>query len=116
MIRRFKGPDTKRRQLLTMLSKDLVEEYKVHSMQVRKGDTVKILRGNFEGVEGKVTKVDSKRGFINVEGATREKSDGTVIFAPIHPSKVAIKKLDLDDPRRKDIVERRAISRRSEGK
>lgn len=116
MNRRSKSPKIKRKQLSAMLSKELVEEYKVHSMQVRKGDTVKILLGDFEGVEGKVTKVNSKRVFINVEGATREKSDGTVIFAPIHSSKVAIKKLNLDDPRRKDIIERRAISKRSKGK
>ena len=95
-----------------MLSKELVNEYRVHTMRVRKGDTVQILRGDFEGVEGEVTKVDSKGVFINVEGATREKSDGTVVFASIHPSKVAIKKLSLDDPRRKDILERRTITKR----
>jgi len=96
-----------------MLSKDLVNEYYVHSLQVRKGDTVQIIRGDFKGVEGEVTKVDSKEGFINVEGATREKSDGTVVFASIHPSKVAIHKLSLDDPRRKDILERRRSTKRA---
>ena len=102
----------RRKQLSTMLSKALVDEYKVRSMPVRKGDTVHIMRGTFEGVEGAVTDVDYSGVFIHVEGATREKSDGTIVFAPISPSKVAITRLLLDDPRRKDILERRAISTR----
>ena len=96
-----------------MLSKELVDEYTVKAMPIKKGDTVKILRGDFKGVEGTVTKVNSIKHIINVEGATREKADGTVLFAPIHASKVAITKLNLDDPRRKDIVERRTTSKRS---
>ena len=99
-----------------MLSKALVQEYKVRSMRVRKGDTVQIMRGYFDGVEGVVTNVDYKKVVVNVEGATREKSDGTIVFVPIHPSKVAITRLILDDPRRKDILERRAISKRSTGR
>jgi large subunit ribosomal protein L24 len=94
-----------------MLSKTAVAEYNIRSISVKKGDTVRIMRGTHKGVEGRVTEVDAKRCFINVEGATREKTDGTVIFARIHPSKVAIVKLNLDDPRRKDIITRRAISR-----
>ncbi|MCW4038926.1 MAG: 50S ribosomal protein L24 [Candidatus Bathyarchaeota archaeon] len=115
MKKRSKRPNIRRKQLSAMLSKALVEEYKVRSMQVRKGDTVQIMRGSFEGVEGAVTDVDYKRIYINVEGATREKSDGTIVFATIHPSKVAITRLILDDPRRKDILERRAISTRTTG-
>jgi len=114
--RRYRNLEIKRKQLSAALSEELVEEYKVLSMQIREGDTVRILRGDFEGVEGKVTKADSKKGFINVEGATRERADGTVKFVLIHPSKVAIRKLNLDDPRRKDIIARRAISKGSEGK
>ena len=101
-----------RTRVSAMLAKELVDEYKVHSMQVRKGDTVQVLRGNFKGVEGEVTKVDSKGAFIHIEGATREKSDGTVVFAFIHSSKVAITKLSLDDPRRKDVLERRTSTKR----
>jgi large subunit ribosomal protein L24 len=106
-------PHLRRKQLSAMLSKALVDEYKVRSMPVKKGDTVHIMRGSFDGVEGAVTEVDYTGVFIHVEGATREKSDGTIVFAPIHPSKVAITRLILDDPRRKDILERRVISTRS---
>jgi large subunit ribosomal protein L24 len=92
----------------TMLSPELAKEYGVRSVSIRKGDTIISMRGNFRDVEGKVTKVDRKHVSINVEGIVREKSDGTTKFLPIHPSKVMITKLNLDDKQRKDILARKA--------
>ena len=97
----------RRRQTAATLSPELIEEYKTHSMQVREGDTVTIARGNFAGVEGKVMRVDTRKLFLYIEGVTREKTDGTSVSIPIHSSKVMIKKLSLDDKRRKEILERR---------
>lgn len=96
-----------RKQISAALSPQLFEEYKTNSMQVREGDTVTIVRGSFAGVEGKVTRVDVKKSFLYVEGVTREKTDGTAILTPIHPSKVTIKNLNFEDKRRKEILERR---------
>jgi hypothetical protein len=48
-----------------------------------------------------------KRYRIFLEGLTREKVDGTNIFVSVHPSKVMIKNLKLDDKWRKAIVERK---------
>lgn len=90
------------------LSPELFKEYKTRSMQVREGDTVTIMRGNFAGVEGKVTDANYKKMRLHVDGVTREKVDGTSIAIPIHPSKVIIKNLNLDDKRRKEILERRS--------
>jgi large subunit ribosomal protein L24 len=90
------------------LSKELSEEYKTRSMGVKKGDAVSIMRGNFRGVEGKVTKVNRENNCIYIEGVTREKAGGDTVFAPIHPSNVMISKLNLEDKRRKEILERRA--------
>ena len=58
------------------LSPELVQEHRVHSMVIHNGDTVAILRGNFQDVEGKVSKVDRQKGYIYIEGVTREKADG----------------------------------------
>ena len=98
----------KRKQTSAPLSPELYEEYKTRSMQVREGDTVTIMRGNFAGVEGKVTKVNYKKVSLHIDGVTREKTDGTAIPIPVHPSKVAIKSLNLDDKRRKEILQRRS--------
>ena len=75
------------------------------SLPVRKGDTVRIVRGDHVGFEGKVSRVDLKRYRIFLEGLTREKVDGTNIFVPVHPSKVVIKNLKLDDKWRQAILE-----------
>lgn len=92
------------------LSSELRETYKTRSLPVRKGDTVRISRGDYKGVEGKVMRVDRKRYRIFIEGITREKADGTTVLVPIHPSKVEIIRLNLDDKLRKKILERRALN------
>jgi len=89
------------------LSDELAEKYGVKRLPVRKGDTVKILRGDWRGHEGKVVEVDLKRGRIFVEGVQVKKADGTLVYYPIHPSKVIITKLDLSDKYRMRIIERR---------
>ena len=96
--RRFSAP----------LSSKLKDSHGTSSVQVRKGDTVMIMRGDRRGSEGKVTQVDRKNYRIFVEGANREKVDGTSIPVPIHPSKVMITRLNLDDKWRKKILERKA--------
>jgi large subunit ribosomal protein L24 len=75
------------------------------TLPVRKGDTVRVVRGDHIGFEGKVNRLDLKRYRITIEGLTREKVDGTNIFVSIHPSKVMIKSLKLDDKWRKAILE-----------
>ena len=58
------------------LSKDLKTKYDVRSIPVRKGDTVKVVRGTFKGREGKVTTVYRKKWCVHVEKITREKVNG----------------------------------------
>ncbi len=90
------------------LSRDLREKYGVKRLPVRKGDTVRIMRGDWKGHEGKVVDVDLKKYRIYIEGVQRKKADQTPVYYPIHPSKVMIVKLDLSDKWRKKILERRA--------
>jgi len=104
----YKAPDHLRQKLFAApLSPELKATHKVKSLPVRSGDTVRITRGDHKGFEGKVTRVDRNKYRIYVEGLTREKVDGTTIFVPIHPSKVMITKLNLDDKWRKKILERK---------
>jgi len=71
---------------------------------VRKGDTVKILRGDFAGIEGKITNIDTKRQRLFVEGVSREKVAGTSTNVSVHSSKVMITKLNLDDKWRAESI------------
>jgi large subunit ribosomal protein L24 len=86
------------------LDDPLRKEYKLRSVRVIKGDTVKIMRGDEDivGHEGKVQEVDTKTGRITVEGVTVAKADGTQTARKVHSSKVLITRLDLTDARRKD--------------
>ena len=104
----FNAPLHVRQKLMSApLSPELREKYGIRSLPVRKGDKVRIMRGDFKGHEGKVVKVDLRRLRIYVDGVTIKKADGTPVFRPIHPSKVMIIELNLEDPWRRKILERR---------
>lgn len=71
------------------------------------GDTVKIMRGDHAGTEGKVREIDVKREQVVVEGVSVAKSDGKEQARPIHPSNLMITKLNLDDEKRAASLERK---------
>jgi large subunit ribosomal protein L24 len=106
--RLYNAPAHIRHKLMAApLSPQLTASKKTKSLPVRKGDTVRVVRGDHIGFEGKVNRVDLKNYRIFLEGLTREKVDGTNIFVSVHPSKVIIKNLKLDDKWRKVILERK---------
>lgn len=88
------------------LSPELRERYGRRSFPVRVGDKVKIISGEFKGVEGKVTKVDRRNQKVFVENITLKKADGTTIPRPIHVSNVMITELKLDDKFREAALTR----------
>ena len=90
------------------LSKELREKYRRRSLKPRKGDSVKIVRGEFKNVEGKVTKVIPAEGRLNVEGVTREKQKGGTAPVPVHTSDVIITSLSTDDKLRRAKLEERS--------
>jgi large subunit ribosomal protein L24 len=93
-----------RKLLSAPLAEDLRKTHGRRSYPVRKGDTVKIVRGDFAGVEGKVNNVDTSGRRVFVEGVTREMTSGTSTNVSVHASKVVITKLNLDDKWRADSV------------
>ena len=79
------------------LSKNLREQQHRRSIRVVKGDTVKILRGEYFGIEGKVEKVNTQRSTLSIEGVQREKIRGGNVKVQIHASNVQIISLNSDD-------------------
>ena len=67
------------------------------AIPVRKGDTVKIMRGGFRGREGKVVSVDRTDGTVVVEGITIEKVDEKKVPRPLHASNLMIIRMDDTD-------------------
>jgi len=89
------------------LTKELRKKYGKRNVPVRKGDKVKIFRGQFRGKIGKINKVDLKKCKIYIEGVEVVKKDGTKVFCPVHPSNVQIQELNLEDKKRKILIERK---------
>lgn len=101
----FKAPSHVRYEIFSApLSPTLKVAHKVGAIPVRTGDTVRIMRGDRKGTEGKVTRVDRRRYRLFVDGVTREKVDGTAVQIPTHPSKVMITNLNLDDKLRRESL------------
>ena len=104
----FQAPDHIRyKHFAAPLSPELRKTYGIRRLPVRRGDTVRVMRGDYKGFEGKISRVDRKKYRIYIEGLTREKVDGTAVFVPVHPSKVMITKLNLEDKWRRLILERK---------
>jgi large subunit ribosomal protein L24 len=86
----------------SMLAETLRQQYGRRSARVTKGDSVKVLRGEYSGIEGKVEKVNTKRGTLAIEGIQREKVRGGNVKVQIHASNVMITAFNLDDKYRKN--------------
>ena len=84
----------------SMLSKELRKKYEIKTLRTKKGDKVKILRGQFKGKTGKVDKVNIKRSKLYIENIEVLKKDGSKTIYPINPSNVVIIELDTEDKKR----------------
>jgi large subunit ribosomal protein L24 len=105
----FQAPHHQRyKRFSAPLSGDLKKAHNTNALPVRRGDSVRIMRGDRKGFEGKVASVDRTNYRVFVEGVTREKVDGSTMPVPIHPSKVMITGLNLEDKWRREILERKS--------
>ncbi|MBI1829142.1 MAG: 50S ribosomal protein L24 [Thaumarchaeota archaeon] len=95
----------KSKQLGSMLSKELQETYHKPSIRVIEGDNVKVMRGEFKGIEGKVTQVSSEKNGVAIEGIKREKLKGGNVDLYIHTSNLMITNLNLEDKWRQNRLE-----------
>jgi large subunit ribosomal protein L24 len=92
----------KSNNICSNLSSNLKKEYNRKSLRIVKGDSVKIMRGEYKGVEGKVEKLNTVKGRLSIEGVQREKIKGGQVKVQIHASNVRIMSLHLDDKYRKN--------------
>ncbi len=94
------------RILRSPLSRALREKYGRRNLRVIAGDTIKVFRGEYSGIEGKVEKVNMKRGSLAIEGIQREKVRGGNVKVEINSTNVVITDLDLDDKYRQALIQR----------
>jgi large subunit ribosomal protein L24 len=80
-----------------VLEDSLRKQYGRKNIRVIKGDSVRVMRGEYKGVEGKVEKLNTEQATFHIEGIQREKIRGGQVKVPIHSSNVMVISLNLDD-------------------
>ena len=98
---------TKQKFAHSHLSRELIKKYGKRSIGLRKGDKVKIMRGQFKKQEGKIADISFKKVRVLISGIEVTKKDGTKKMLPLDPSNLMITELNLDDKFRQKILERK---------
>lgn len=103
---RYNAPLHLRQKMVHVhLSSELRKKYSTRNVQVRKGDKIKVLRGQYKKKEGKVERVLLKRELVFVNGIETIKKDGTKNLVALKPSNLMIIDLNLEDKIRKQKLE-----------
>ncbi len=95
----------KSKQVSSHLSKDLKKKFSKNSIRIVEGDNVKIVRGEFKGVDGKVSKISIQKNSVVIEGVKKEKTKGEKFDVHIHSSNVIVTGLNSDDKWRTSKLE-----------
>jgi len=88
---------TRSKQMGSALSKDLQKKYGKKSARVVEGDSVSILRGEFKGVDGKISKISTQKSSVAIDGVKKEKTKGDKFDVYIHTSNLVITSLNSED-------------------
>jgi large subunit ribosomal protein L24 len=100
--KQYSLPMHRRKALLSArLSKELREKIKKRSATVKKGDKVKVMRGDFKGKTGLVASVDYKRATVKVEGISRRNSRGVDVLVPLKASNLMIIEKKFEEEKKK---------------
>ncbi len=96
----------KQKLLGAHLSKELKEKYKTRSVELKKGDKVKIMRGSNKGKSGKISRIKIISQKVYIEGMDITRKDGNKVLIPFKPSNLMITELELSDKIRKGKLEK----------
>ena len=99
------------KQICSPISKDLRKKYSRRSARIMLDDTVKVIRGEYKGITGKVSKISTNSNSIAIEGNKKEKLKGDKIDVYIHTTNVIITALNTDDKWRLKILEKKSKSK-----
>ena len=94
------------------LSKELRKKYGKRNFPLRKGDSVKVMRGEYKKKTGKIESVNMGKLKVLLEGVYKSKKDGTKIKVYFQPSNLMIEELNLDDKKRTEALNRKLIPAR----
>ena len=98
------------KQICAPITKDLRKKYSRRSARIMVDDTVKVIRGEYKGITGKVSKISTETNSIAIEGNKKEKLKGDKIDVYIHVTNVIITSLNTEDKWRLKILEKKPKS------
>jgi large subunit ribosomal protein L24 len=101
---------TANKQICAPISKDLRKKYSRRSIRIMINDTVKVIRGEYNGLTGKVAKISIENNSVAIEGNKKEKLKGEKIDVYIHSTNMIITSLNTDDKWRLKILEKKPKS------
>jgi len=90
----------RKKMISANLSKELREKHGKRNIPLKKGDTVKVMKGKYKKHKGKVMKIDLKLSKIIIEGVQVKKQDGSKVDVKLQPSNLQIVELNLEDKKR----------------
>ena len=99
------------KQICAPISKDLRKKYSRRSARIMLEDTIRVIRGEYKGITGKVSKISTESNSIAIEGNKKEKLKGDKIDVYIHTTNVIITALNTDDKWRLKILEKKPKSK-----
>ncbi|CAI2383308.1 unnamed protein product [Moneuplotes crassus] len=106
--RHFTAPSHIRRKIMSCpLSKELREQHGIRSMPVRRGDTIKVVRGYYKTKAGRVKHVSRQRWSIWAKSVSHEIYNGKTVGIALHPSNCVITKLNTKRKDRQEIIDRK---------
>ena len=107
--RHFTAPlHVRHKKMTTLLDRSLREKYGFRNIPINVNDTVIIVRGQYKGITGRILKIIRPKYKVHVEGAVRNKVDGSQLPYPISPSNLIITKLYEKDRKRVEVINRKS--------
>jgi ribosomal protein uL24 len=98
----YTAPTSERRVRMTVpLSRELRARFHRRSLPLRKGDTVRVLSGSFEGREERVARVDRRGYTVTLDNVTLKTADEKMKPLSLGVGHLVITRLNLSDPWRR---------------
>jgi ribosomal protein uL24 len=91
----------RRVRMAVPLSRELRARFHRRSLPVRKGDTVRVLAGSFEGREERVARVDRRAYTVTLDNVTLKTADEKMKPLSLGVGHLVITRLNLSDPWRR---------------
>jgi large subunit ribosomal protein L24 len=89
--------------LNTNLVEELRKKHNIRTVRIRKGDKIKVMRGQHKGKTGKVDRVNIHFSKVFITGIEAIRKDGTKSLIAFEPSKLQIIELDMSDKNRLNV-------------